>query len=501
MSLDSSTGLPNAVLYSDLVSANSDLKGIIWAQKVIRSTQERFIFKHFVGGEGSGMPLIRKQDLSKGAAQKVTFITSSPVRGRGVLGENVLETATEKPRYGSFGVNIDYLAHGLAWTQSLANLSPAGRNIDQISSDQLGDWWSRRQDDDFQIKMREVARLVNPGTNLYRIGGRASEATILSTDTLTTTEIEASKSILQGYGATPIALEVDGEGVEIPKYIYFSPDAFMKRLRSSTNYLSSLQNAGVRGAGNELFSGKYPLWDNNVMFSHNVQVDDADGRQGSPLSPMAFLGAATTDGCTLTALTGGGHLLTSAGALAASGSGDYFAYFPGFAWKMYDSESLPADSTNTYYLMIYNHTTDQKYEICSYVAAGVASTGATITVTRGTSANLAGNVTANSAGRFSNSHPIGAIIVPCTITGVPLMWALHMGAESLFHAVGNTEVERLIHKGGFANDKGVQRIVGYGIQGIRGMEPFVDARNFPKNYLLIKGAGKYPNVAPVAVTS
>ena len=198
--------LPNATLYSDVVSANSDLKGIIWAKKVIKSTRERFIFKHFVGGESSAMPIVKKQDLAVGAAQMVKFITVAQLRGKGTLGENTLETATEKVLNGSFSVNVDYIAHAVSWTQSFAKIGPAGRNIDQWSSDALGDWWSRRQDDDFQIKLREAARLTYPGTNEYRIGGRTTEAAILSTDTLTPSEIEATKGMLIGRGATPMGM-------------------------------------------------------------------------------------------------------------------------------------------------------------------------------------------------------------------------------------------------------------------------------------------------------
>ena len=484
--------LPNATLYSDVVSANSDLKGIIWAKKVIKSTKERFIFRHFVGGEGSAMPIVKKQDLSVGAAQMVKFITVAQLRGHGTLGENVLETATEKVINGSFSINVDYLAHAVSWTQSFAKIGPAGRNIDQWSSDALGDWWSRRQDDDFQIKMREAARLSYPTTTTYLVGGRANEAAIISTDTLTTTEIEVTKGVLISNGATPISMETDTNGVDVPKFIYFGPDQFLRRLRSSTNYLQSLQYAGVRGAGNELFSGKYPLWDNNVMFVHNVQADSANGRQGSPLYPMAFLGTALTNGCTTT-IVGGGHL--PAALVSEAGAGDYFANFRGFAWKIYDGESTPSD-TATYYAMIYDVA--GTYEIFSYTAACVSADGSQMTtVTRGTAGNFAGNVAAQAVSRFTNVHARGAIIVPCSINGVVLNWALHMGAEALFHAVGSTEVERLVKTGGFANDKGEQRVVGYGIQGIRGMEPFVDERGFAKNYVLVKGAGRYPGVNPL----
>jgi hypothetical protein len=127
-------------------------------------------------------------------------------------------------------------------------------------------------------------------------------------------------------------------------------------------------------------------------------TSDVDGRQGTPLLPMAFLGTALTDGTTTT-LTGGGTT-------DPAGTGDYFAYFPGYPWYITSTDSLPTES-QTFYAMIYNVTgTDiNKYEIVSYVVAGFEATGKSLVVTRGTTATAPGNSRANSSGRFQNNHP------------------------------------------------------------------------------------------------
>lgn len=496
MSLPATSDLGLATLYSALVSANSSFKATVWSEKVLRTQKENSIWKNFTGAENSGMPVIEKQDLSKGMAEKVTFTTIAPIRGQGVLGENELKSATSKLNFGTFDVTVDLIRHGVAWSQILTLLRLRKQNVDQLTSDLMGEWYTRKKDDDIQIKLRQRALLVSPGDNLYYINGRTSELLLRSTDTLNTTEVEASKGILISHGADEIALDTDAMGASTPKYIFFAPDAFLRRMRSQANFLATVQNGGVRGDGNQLFSGKYPLWDNNVLVPHNIKFDDGDGRQGSPLYPIAFVGTALAD-ATPTTVTGGGVAY-------AAGTGDYFAYFPGFAWKIYDSETLPTDS-GTHYAMIYNHQSDGKYEVISYLASGVHATGKQLTtVIRGTTTGLVGggtcegNVTAQAAGRFSVAHPSGAAVIPCTRQGVPLNWAIHMGGGSLYHATGLKDAERITYYDDFINAAGEAQLNAVGIQGVRGMETFVDKRSMAKNFMVVAGAGRYAGINPEA---
>ena len=472
MPLPATSDLGNATLYKDLVTANSQIKATVWSEKVLRTQKEKSIFRDFTGGERSGSPVTKKRDLEKGMAEEVIFTTVASVRGQGKLGENELKSATSKLNFGTFKVNIDLLRNAVSFSQVLKLLRFSGRSLDQLSSDLMGDWWLRKYDDDIQVTLRNRAKLVSPGDNLLRINNRVVEADLRSTDTLTTTAIESSKGSLISMGATEIGVDTDVSGAAIPKYLFFAPDGITRPLRSSATYLASLQQAEVRGRENPLFSGKYPLWDNNIIFAHNIKVDDADGRQGSPLFPMAFLGTAIADGTPVT-MTGGGVTY-------AAGDSDYFAYFPGFAWKIYDSEVLPTDN-NDYYAMIYNHKTDGKYEVVKYTAAGVHATGKQVTITRGSTTQTGGvnggaNVTAQAAGRFSLAHPSGAIIVPCTWDGVPLAWALHMGGDALFYATGEKDAERIHEEDDFKNAAGEAHLKAIGIQGVRGMSPFVDKR-------------------------
>jgi hypothetical protein len=306
---------------------------------------------------------------------------------------------------------------------------------------------------------------------------------------MTTTAVEMSKAGLAGIGGK--AIEDSGETAmksSVEKFLLVAPDNFLRPMRATSSFQSVLQNAGARGGTNELFSGMYPLWDGNILDNHIIKEDAADGRQGSPLQPYARLGTALASDVATT-ITGGG-------ATYPAGSGDYFAYFPGFSWKIYDSEVLPSDVA-THYAMIYNVTTDHKYEIFSYTAAGVDSTGKQITsVTRGTTSNFNGNVIAQAASRFSAVHPSGSIILPCTVNGVILGWGLHMGAEALFHAIGEKDAQPISNKQDYENDAGEAHLVGGGIQGVRGMACFTDKRAVAPNFVLIEGTYVFPGVNP-----
>lgn len=481
--------------YQTLVAANSDIRRVIWSQKVLQTVKEKSIFKDFAGGDGQSMPVANKQDLSAGEGEDVVFTSVSPVRGQGVLGEDELRSQLHDIKLSTVKVRVGLMRHAVGWTQVLKKLRLGG-TIDQITSDLMGGWYQRKYDDDIQIRLRNYALLVAPGNNLLRVGNRTSDATMLSTDTLSASFIDTMKSGLIAMGATELGLESSKGKAAIPKYMLFAPENITAPLRTSTTYLQGLQYAGLRGEANPMWTGEYPMWNNVVIYPHNIKTDDANGRQGSPLAPVAFLGTAITDGTTTT-VTGGGTT-------DPAGTSDYFANFPGYPWYITKNETLASDS-NTYYAMIYNHTTDGKYEIVSYVTGGFHASGKQLTVTRGVPTSGQGNINAHqvvAGSRFSFNHPSGAMIIPCTVNGVPLQWAWGTGADAIFYGTGSEDATPIVqgedfHVLGKPEDS---HLKGFGLQGIRGMSVYTDRRSMAKNYKLIQCAAQIPGVNPVAYT-
>jgi len=252
----------------------------------------------------------------------------------------------------------------------------------------------------------------------------------------------------------------------------------------------------VRGDGNETRTGKYPLWDNNIIFNHQIRIDTALGRQGSPLSPRAYLGAALVDADgTGLAVTGGGTQ-NSAG---TNDSGDFFANFRDFNWKITSANTNPfAEGAITHYVLVYNLSGADKgkYEVMEVTA----NDGNELTVTRVDPADGAAGTVAdtnfhiNAAGKYSAAHPSGSLILPCNAYGVPIVYGLHLGANALYYAKGSVDMEQIFHYDDFANAGNRAHLNAIGVQGIRGFAAYQDTANRYPNVVLVAGAGVFPGL-------
>lgn len=471
--------LDKITLLSELVTADPQFARQVWNATVHSDARDKNEFAPYIGGEMSGKPVCEKNDLKAGGKQKVTFTTTGPVRGRGVQGEQELKSNTGQMIFGTFPVTIDLIRFAITDNQLLQLL----RLNDSVTPEQLEftlttEWWGRREMDDIQMKFLNTVRYdADAADNLIRIGGHTDQADLAATDTMYTGMLEMAKGKLIGIGGKPMKIDTDIAGSDVPQYLYFGPKDFTDPLKDEQKFRDSLLHAQVRGSANPFFNGKLPLWDNVLIHRHNVIIDTADGRQGSPLAPIAFLGAPLAD-ATPTTITGGGkHNI--AGTKTNVKINDYFAYFPGYYWSTWENESAPSDS-NTYYAMIYNP--DGTYEGISYEASGNDGCRLTSVTREVTSIIDTGHA------RYSNAHPTGAKIIPCTENGIPLGWALVLGAEAQFLAKGAVDVERIKWSDDFVNDSGRAHVNSIGVQGIRGYSCYQDSlQRFP-NFMVVEGA-------------
>ena len=278
----------NTTSYQGLLDGpNSDLRSRLWSELVSRDAREKNIFAKFIGGEGSGAPITEKRDLSAGGSDKVTFTTVAPIRGQGVRGEEILKNATDTLDFGTFSVEVDLVRHAVSWTQVLKLMRFTGKTIDQLSAEVMSEWMSRTEQDQIQYALRQIC-LKNPTGNNFISGyGTGSGGALKYVDGLSTDIIQEAKQALIANGAEPMNTGGD-QNQEIPGYLFFAPDACLRPLRSDPDYLEAITNADERSGNNKLFSGSYAKWDNNIIANHNVIIDTARGRQGSPLLPTFY---------------------------------------------------------------------------------------------------------------------------------------------------------------------------------------------------------------------
>ena len=496
------TDLPNA---TDWAGQDSTLKPEIWSELVRRDTKEKNVFKDFMGGEGSNQPVVQKRDLSAGGKTKVTFTSTTPIRGQGVLGEAMLKGSEDNLRFGTHSVDVDLIRHAVAYTQVLQLLRFTGKTLDQLSAELMSDWSARKQQDDMMLSFRNNA--------LAQTANSAAITTWLSdTDNLnatgaklTTDAIEESKLRLIAAGAQPMATDSDYSGADVPQYLCFAPANIMNELRGDPTYAPALQYAASRSTTDHpYFKGTLPAWENNVIYSHNLIFDTAEGRQGSPLLPIAFLGEPVTTQAQTTqnVLDGGGQY--------GNNKLDYFANFLGYDVqftsysRQFGTLNNPAaisggaaKDVRKYYATAYD-TQTHEWNTYEYNSEDV---GATDAGSIGKASSNVLTIVASGQGAGAKDGTTkrralskGSIIYQSNTEGNPIGFMLHLAGNAMYYAEGSISAEPIYHYDDFATSSGRAHLTATGVQSVRGLAPFKDTLGRMPNFNVLQVQAKIVGV-------
>ena len=461
--------ISNTTSYADLLKGdtNSDLRSRLWSELVTRDAREQNVFAKFIGAEGSGAPIAEKRDLSAGGSDKVTFTTVAPIRGQGVRGEEILKNNTDTLDFGTFNVEIDLVRHAVSWTQVLKLMRFTGKTMDQLSAEVMSEWMSRTEQDQIQWTLRQSC--VRGASNFISGYGTASGGALKYVDGLSTDIIQEAKQALIANGAEPMNTGGD-ENQDIPGYLFFAPDACLRPLRSDPDYLEAITAADSRGPDNKLFSGSYAKWDNNIIANHNVIIDTARGRQGSPLLPTYYAYDEVSN------------------ATSISTDGDSFANFRGANIKVPGGAGaqVAANDSGTYYILGINSATG-KTRLYSYVATNLNQTDfSSITLTL-----VAGKVNTNG----SNTFPAGSLFVQANSEGTPIGYALAMGKDALYMAKGSIYGEQIFHYDDFANSGNEAHLSAVGVQSVYGMAVREDTRGRIPGIQVVEAVRQVPGLS------
>jgi N4-gp56 family major capsid protein len=429
-----------------------------------------------MGGEGSGKPITEKRDLSAGGSDKVTFTTVAPIRGQGVRGEEVLKNSTDNLDFGTFSIEVDLVRHAVSWTQVLKLMRFTGKTIDQLSAEVMSEWMARTEQDHVQFALRQIC--VNSGVGSNFIGGYGTGAggDLKYVDGLSTDIIQEAKQALIANGGEP--MNTGGDiNQEIPGYLFFAPDACLRPLRSDPDYLEAITQADVRSENNKLYSGSYAKWDNNIIANHNVLIDTARGRQGSPLLPTFYAYDAIADA-------------TAAGAMGGT-DGDYAANFRGAFIKLPGGggSALGQNDNGTYYVL--GIDTDGTQALYSYTQAEVSADFGSITLTR--DPNEDAKLTAGTKGA-GNAFNAGAMFVQANALGTPIGYALAMGKDAMYFAKGKIYGEQIFHYDDFSNSGNDAHLSAVGVQSVYGMGARHDTRGRIPSVQLVECVRQVPGL-------
>jgi len=465
--------LTNTNSYGDLLKgdANSDLRSRLWSELVSRDAREKNVFAKFIGGEGSGKPITEKRDLSAGGSDKVTFTTVAPIRGQGVRGEEILKNATDTLDFGTFSIEVDLVRHAVSWTQVLKLMRFTGKTIDQLSAEVMSEWMSRTEQDQIQYALRQICAAKGASNTLSGYGTGAS-GDLKYVDGLSTDIIQEAKQALIANGGEPMNTGGD-ENQEIPGYLFFAPDACLRPLRSDPDYLEAITQADARGADNKLFSGSYAKWDNNIIANHNVLIDTARGRQGSPLLPTFYAFEAIADAGNSTVTIGGSD-------------GDYVANFRGVSIRIPGGGGVDlVNDSGTHHIL----GVDTDGTVALYEYTSQATTESLVLNRVNGDGGLTGNV------KTGDAFNAGALFVQANVLGTPIGYALAMGKDAMYYAKGKIYGEQIFHYDDFANSGNEAHLSAVGVQSVYGMGARKDTRGRIPSVQLIEVVRQVPGLS------
>ena len=496
--------------YNTITSATSDLRTRLWSELVTRDAREKNVFAKFIGGEGSGKPIVEKTDLSAGGSDKVTFTTVAPIRGQGVRGENILKNSTAALNFGTFNVEVDLIRHAVSWTQVLKLMRFTGKTLDQLSAEVMSEWASRMEQDLLQLVLRDTCLNKGEQNLLSAYGADTTNGALEYTEGLSTDIIQEAKQRLIANGAGPMNTGGD-VNQEIPGYLFFAPDALLRPLRSDPDYLEAITQADSRGPENKLYSGSYAKWDNNIIANHNIILDTAIGRQGSPLAPVARMPSGLSGGASQgwDAQPGSNLLNPSDGTRECEADVSYFGGTGTDMWANWPgaSVSIPgggggshaayAISADTDYVLIVDKNNDYAaFEIDGFYNASTGTTAGNSHMkiwTQILTTVLGGQ---GVAGVFANTDLEGPLtFYLCNLVGTPIGYALAMGENALYLARGAVTNEQIFHYDDFANSGNEAHLSAVGVQSVYGMAAYEDTNNRVPGVCLVECVRQVPGLS------
>jgi N4-gp56 family major capsid protein len=220
---------------------------------ILKQTLIDSFWNKFIGAEGSGMPIIQKEDLAKEPGDTLRIHTVKKLVGAGVTGNTTLRGTEENLGFDHQDVSVDQLRHAtshyiLTEEQSIYDLG----NLSKIA---LSDWLAGKLDTTVFTTLT-----TTPDNILY--GGTATGINdIDAADKLTTTVISKAKVYAKKLLMKP-AFTINGQ----PYYGMVIDEFQAYDLKGDTVWTQAQREAMPAGMDNPLFTGALGHWDGVVLY-------------------------------------------------------------------------------------------------------------------------------------------------------------------------------------------------------------------------------------------
>jgi len=398
-------------------------------------------------GAGTNSVIQTVTDTSKGKGQKIKFTVMSGLYDEAHSGEALFEEQGdfEELMFNEYELEVDYLRHGVSWTDRLEEFMGMRGEITSGLPEELGKWLGRVKSE--RLFMMFLHKLNSE--NVIYAGGK-SQDTLVSADTLDWDEIIGMGTQLQRMGGRPAEVGRAGRN-PINKGVVVATTDALYSLELDTAYKQILRETVNETNAKMIFDGGYSNVRGHVIRQYNPIDHDGVGAIGSPLNCKAVLGEAVTAGTAVFDIKGGGN--TTAAAITKK---KYFKYFPGYAYQFLPNDTLSPASETRYCLIVNppNAAVDpNKIGMYSYTTG---NNGNKITITKRLGAAAAvdrvttlGDVDWNTgvwAGKHTDVHPVGALILPCNAKGQVFGDSLMLYANAALRGYGKYRNERSVEQ-------------------------------------------------------
>lgn len=235
----------------------------LWSTRLFAQAQNQTFWHRFEGPDGSGMPIIRKDDLTKSAGDTIKTDMVLALTGAGVAGEApALEGNEEALKFRQVAVSVAPHAHAVRWSELAEQL--INHDMRTAALNQMQKWLAERLDNDKWAELTGGGTAI-PAGNEWFAGAATTVDEIVAADYLTLNDISDVKAYFK---ATIKAEPIRTEGGEEFYGLVVHPYANLA-LKKDANYQQALREGRERGASNPLFTGATFVWDGIIGYVNN----------------------------------------------------------------------------------------------------------------------------------------------------------------------------------------------------------------------------------------
>jgi len=225
----------------------------LYSKKVYEEAKAKMFWNRFAGAEGSGMPVIQKNELLTQPGETINITRLANLSGAGVTGQTTLRGQEERLSLAQVQVTPEWYRHAVAATgKAQKQIHPDFRSKSQTA---LAYWMAKKQDASMWDTARATGSVGFEAAAIAIVYGNnaASLDEIDSADTFGVTEIAKASAILRGNDVDPI--QVPGGPTGQAYYLLFIHPYQAYSLKQDSDWINRHQNAGQLGPANALFTG------------------------------------------------------------------------------------------------------------------------------------------------------------------------------------------------------------------------------------------------------